>query len=115
MGKKGVKYSIQLSFETLELPPFQDILVIGKNSPHGKIGVSKSLELLAPHKFETIEVDDKGIDAVIISKKILKKISKNSILALLSRKVFPFVAEGELLNVDLKLKLSYDTIKAKIK
>ncbi len=113
MGKKDVKYSIDLSFEEVQLPPFQDILVVGKNSPQGKIGLSKSLELLLPGGFEIIEVQETNVEVVIISKKILKKIPFKQILKLLSKKVFPYVASGELLKVDLKLNFSYDTFKKK--
>jgi hypothetical protein len=113
VGKKGIKYSIDLSFEEVQLPPFQDILVVGKNSPQGKIGLSKSLELLSPGGFEIIEVKETDVEVVIISKKILKKIPSKQILKLLSKKVFPYVASGELLKVDLKLNFSYDTFKKK--
>jgi len=33
------KYSVQLSFEEIRLPPFEDILILGKKCPQGKIGV----------------------------------------------------------------------------
>lgn len=53
--KNSIKYSVTLSFEEIKLPPFEEILVLGKNSPQGKTGISKSFDLLIPIGFEIID------------------------------------------------------------
>ncbi|MCK9404752.1 MAG: hypothetical protein M0Q26_15265 [Chitinophagaceae bacterium] len=106
----NIKYSINLSFEEIKLPPFQDILVLGKNSPQGKIGLSKSFELLVPNGFDIIEVNDDKVEAVFINKKILTKISSDKIIDTLKSKVFQFISEGELIKVDFKVSISYNSI-----
>ena len=106
-----MKYSISLSFQEIKLPPFDEILIVGKNSPHGKLGISKSFDLLLPNGFEIIDVeDDDKIDAVFVNKRILAKLSKEKVLKILRDKVFPYVSEGELLRVDLKVSISYISI-----
>jgi len=106
-----MKYSISLSFQEIKLPPFDEILIVGKNSPHGKLGISKSFDLLLPNGFEIIDVeDDDKIDAVFVNKRILAKLSKEKVLKILRVKVFPYVSEGELLRVDLKVSISYISI-----
>jgi hypothetical protein len=102
------KFSVQLSFEEIKLPPFDDILVLGRKCPQGKIGVNKSFELLAPHEFDVFEIDNANIEAVFINKKILKKINPDVVLKTLEEKVFPFVSESEIIKVDFKLKIFYD-------
>lgn len=109
MGKKDKKYSIELSFEEIELPPFQDILVLGKNSTQGKMGLYKSLEMLAPNSFHFIEVKHKRVEAVFINKRLLRKISSKKIMKLLAKKVFPYMSDEELLKVNLKLAIKYNT------
>lgn len=105
-----MKYSVTLSFEEIKLPPFQEILVLGKNSPHGKIGISKSFELLVPNGFEIIEIEDEKVEALFINKRILAKMPKEKIIKILKEKVFQFVSEGEILKVDFKVTISYSTI-----
>jgi len=102
-----MKYLISLTFEEIKLPPFQEILIIGKNSPHGKHGISKSFESLIPNGFEIIDINDDKVDSVFVNKRILVKISKEKLIDLLRAKVFPFISEGELLRVDLKIAISY--------
>lgn len=104
------KYSIQLSFEEIRLPPFEDILILGKKCPQGKIGISKSFEFLVPNEFEIFEIDNPTIESVFINKRVLKKMDNEKIISILSEKVFPFVSECEIIKVDFKLKIFYDSI-----
>ena len=105
------KYEISLGFEEIRLPPFEDILIIGRKSPHGKIGLSKSFQFLIPDEFEVYEIDDPVIDAAFISKRLLKKINKDHLFSILKDKVFPYVSEGEIMKVDFKIKIYYEAIK----
>jgi hypothetical protein len=104
------KYSVQLSFEEIRLPPFEDILVLGKKCPQGKVGVYKSFEFLGPGEFDTFEVDDVNVETVFINKRVLKKMDHDKIISILAEKVFPFISEIEILKVDFKLKILYDSM-----
>jgi hypothetical protein len=104
------KYSLTLSFEEVKFPPFEDIVIIGKKCPQGKIGLSKSFELLVPDEFKIFEVEDKIVEAVFINRRILKKINKERVISLLKEKVFPYVSESEILKVDLRVKVLFDSI-----
>jgi len=105
------KYSVQLSFEEIRLPPVEDILILGKKSPQGRVGVYQSFELLVPNEFDVFEIDDLVVEAVFINKRVLKKMDKDRIINILEEKVFPFVSESEILKVDFKLTIFYDSIK----
>ena len=106
----GKKYSLQLGFEEIRLPPFEDILIIGQKCPQGKIGLYKSFELLVPNEFEVFEIDDNSVEAVFINKRILKKMAKENIISILKEKVFPYVSESEILKVDFKLRIFYESL-----
>jgi hypothetical protein len=104
-----MKYTISLSFEEIKLPPFNEILVLGKNAPHGKHGISKSFELLIPNGFEIIDVTYDNVDSVLVNKRILAKLPKDKLINILQEKVFPYVSDSELLRVDLKVSVSYQS------
>jgi len=110
MDTSGCKYSIQLSFEEIRLPPFEDILILGKKCPHGKYGVYKSIEFLIPNEFEAFEVENENIETVFINKRVLKKMDSNDIIKILIDKVFPYVSESEIMKVDFKLRIFYDSV-----
>ena len=109
MEKELLKYTINLSFEEIKLPPFQEILVLGKNSPQGKIGLFQSFNLLLPDNFASFDVEDEKVEAVFVNKRILAKITEQEIVEVLKQKVFPYISEGEVIKVEFKLKISYDT------
>jgi hypothetical protein len=108
--KNDIKYSVTLNFEEIKLPPFEEILVLGKNSPHGKTGISKSFDLLIPNGFEIIDADHGNVDCVFVNKRILAKMPKEKILQILAANVFPFVSEKEILKVDFKVNVAFTVV-----
>jgi len=102
-----MKYSVSMILQEIKLPPFDEILVLGKNSPHGKNGISKSFELLLPNGFEVFDINENNVEAVFVNKRILAKLPLEKLMKLLKERVFPFVSEGELLKVDLKISITY--------
>lgn len=110
MNLNSKKYSIKLSFEEIRLPPFEDALILGKKCPQGKIGVSRSFELLIPNEFEMFEIKDDIVEAIFINKRILKKIDRNRIIEILRENVFPYVSESEIIKVNIELLVIYNSI-----
>ncbi|NHB69685.1 hypothetical protein [Perlabentimonas gracilis] len=108
--KAKVAYSVSVSCETISLPPFEDILVLSYRCPQGKIGVSKCINLLSPEDFEMIAIDHDTVEAIIVSKKILKKMPAKKVVETLNRTVFPMVSQGEIVKVDFKLTASWSNI-----
>lgn len=96
--------------EEVKFPPFEDILVIGKNGPYGKFGLFKSFEILVPNEFEIISVEDKNVETVLINKKLLKKLPQNELVGILKEHIFPHISESEVVKVDLNLKIITDSI-----
>ncbi len=112
--KNNIKYSVKLSFEEIKLPPFEEILILGKNSPHGKAGISKSFDLLIPNGFEIIDSDHGNVDCVFVNKRILAKMPKDRILKILTSNVFPYVSEKEILKVDFKIMISFTVVEDEV-
>lgn len=108
----GKTYGIDISFEELKLPLFHDVLILAKNAAQGKRGLGKSLDLLAPSAFQTIDTDlgHEHVEAVFINRKLLTKIPAKRVIQVLQRHVFDHVSEGELIQVDMKVRISINNI-----
>lgn len=108
----GKTYGIDISFETLKLPLQHDVLILAKNATQGKRGLGKSLELLAPDTFQTIDADmrHESVEAVFINQRILTKIPAERIMHILQQHVFEHVSEGELIQVDMHVRISMSNI-----
>ncbi len=103
-------YSVTLDYESVNLPPFQDILILSRKCPIGMIGISKCMGLIAPDGFEIIEVDDKTVEALLINKQLLKRMPIKTILDILSARVFPYLSPGEIVKVNFHVKITHSKI-----
>lgn len=112
MPNAGSKYILNMEFFAVKLPPVKDILVLGKKYPQGKIGVMESFRFIAPDEFELFNVDDPDevAEAVVINKRILKRMSADQVMNMLRAQVFPFISPGEAINVDLDIKIRVDNL-----
>ncbi|WP_010665470.1 hypothetical protein [Marinilabilia salmonicolor] len=114
MNSNSTKYSVNLGFEEVKLPPFEDILIVGRKSQQGKRGVTKLFELLVPNEFETVDLEHPNVEVVFVNRRILKKIELNHVMEILKEKVIPYISPSEILKVDFQLKVHYDTIEIDI-
>lgn len=103
--------NVSIGFEEISLPPIKDILVMGKNSPHGKYGIRECFNLLSPNKFELIEINNEIVQAIVVSKNILKRMSIEKIIEILEENVFPYILDVEIVRVDFNVKILIDNIK----
>ncbi|HWK98674.1 MAG TPA: hypothetical protein VNQ55_01955 [Parapedobacter sp.] len=108
----GKTYGIDISFETLKLPLQHDVLILSKNASQGKRGLGRSLELLAPGTFHLVDSDIslEGIEAVFVNRRILTKIPIERIIHILQQHVFEHVGEGELIQVDMHVRISMSNL-----
>jgi len=104
MNIDNTNVSITMSYEPVRIPPFEDILVLSKKSQHGLRGMTTCMNLLAPDGFDLFEIEDDIIEAVIISRRIQKRINKDQLLEMLRVYVFPEMSLGDLMKVDMTVR-----------
>ena len=104
------KISVDVSFEEIRLPPFQDILILGRTCPHGKKGIAQCFNLMDQDKFSLVETETEVAQGYLVSSRILKKISKDKLTSLLQEKVYPFITSGEVVKVDLRVIIKHSNV-----
>ena len=114
MKQENSSFSVSIDFNAIRLPPVRDILVLGKKFPQGKTGVMECFRFIAPDEFEMFDVPDQGVEAeaVLINRRLLKRMPATTILGILNEHVFPYVARGEALNVDFGVKIHISGVEA---
>jgi hypothetical protein len=115
MKTNETSYQINLDFEAIELPPVTDVLVLGKKTPQGKMGILHSFHLISPDVFQMLEInDEENVEAVIVNRNILSKIPAEEVIKVLKEYVFPYVSKGEAIKVNLSIQISYRGIKGEM-
>ncbi|RFM28801.1 hypothetical protein [Deminuibacter soli] len=107
MNESAIRYTIKMNLEEITLPPFEDILILGRNGTQGKTGLFQSLQMLYPGAYEMVDIQEQQVEAIYISRKIIRKISVEKVVAILRKKVFGLISEGELAKLDFKISISF--------
>ncbi|HBE77492.1 MAG TPA: hypothetical protein DDW65_06865 [Firmicutes bacterium] len=89
----GRKAQINIRLSDFEIPPMQDILLIGKKAPIGPEAVRRMVEAMSPEQYDIIFLDHKIFEAIVIKKSLLKQISKEKLLPII-------LEEGELIATE---------------
>jgi len=91
--------SIRLS--QFEIPPMQDILLVGKRAPIGPEAAKRMVDALSPEQYEVISIDEGPLEAMVVRKTLLKLIPPEKLLTIV-------LEEG------LKVSTEYTVIKAQV-
>jgi len=101
-SKFGRKAQLNIRLSDFDIPPMQDILLIGKKAPIGPAAVRRMMDAMSPEQYELIYLEHKIFEAIAIKKSILKQISREKLLPIV-------LEEGELIaTADIVIKAQID-------
>lgn len=90
MASKGTSQSIEplrkaditIKLSEFEIPPMQDIMLVGKKAPIGPEAVRQMVDAVSPGQYEIIRLNDQEIfEAAVIKKSLLKLLPKEKLLS----------------------------------
>ncbi len=90
------------------LPPIDDGLVLGRQSPIGHVAVGKALSLLSTTQFEHVPVEDEVIGDILVRSAILRKISAEQLRKFVLEEIKPLMGPEEIIHLDLKIEIGID-------
>ncbi len=91
------------------LPPIEDGLVLGRDSPIGPVAVGKALGLLTSTPFEHVPVEeDEVIGDLLVRSAILRKISSSDLVAFVLQEIRPLMGPEEILHLHLDIELQIE-------
>jgi len=99
--RQGIIIRSQLS--EFVLPPIDDGLVLGLQSPIGHVAVGKALSLLTTTPFEHLQVDDDIIGDIIVRKAIMRKISADDLRAYVLNEIKPIMGPEEIIHLRMQV------------
>lgn len=77
------KAEITMRLSEFEMPPMQDVLIIGRKAPIGPEAARRMVDILSPEQYEIIQVNHPVIEAVVIRKSLTSMIEKDKLLSLI--------------------------------
>lgn len=110
MSDEQMMYKVSLKIEGITLPPVQDILILGRNCPHGPKSIGRCFSLLSTEEFNTVIVDDAHVQAILVNRKILQRMPEAEVVRILRQRAFPFISADEVVRVEFRVVLAYDNL-----
>lgn len=77
------KAEIIMRLSEFEMPPMQDLLIVGKRAAIGPEAARRMVDVLSPEQYDIVRIDHPVIEAVVIRKALLNMISKEKLLELI--------------------------------
>jgi len=104
-GKKELKVSLELS--DFNVPPYGDILVLGKRSPIGMNAAEKMLTTVAFENFSRFDVDDDVIEGMFINKRIFRKVTEDVMVKYVLDRVKDIMDDEFMITIKCNLSVNY--------
>lgn len=77
------KAEITMRLSEFEVPPMQDVLIVGKKAPIGPEAARRMVDILSPEQYEIIEIEHPVIEAIVIRRSLTNMIAKDKLIAII--------------------------------
>lgn len=102
-SKKKAEITMRLS--EFEIPPMQDVLIVGRKAPIGPEAARRMVDILSPEQYEIIEVDHPIVEAIVIRKSLTNLIEKSKLLALIMEEGGKVANESTIIKAHINIVL----------
>ncbi|HOV80902.1 MAG TPA: hypothetical protein PK728_12510 [Bacillota bacterium] len=100
------KAHVSIRLSEFEIPPIQDVLLIGKRAPIGPEAVHRMIEILSPEQYEIFEVEDGPFEAVVVRKSLARMLTREKLLNIILEEGYKVAAETSVLKAQVNVVLA---------
>lgn len=100
------KATLSLKISEFEVPPMQDLLIIGKKAPIGPEAVKRMAQALSPEQFTIVKLDHAKIEAVLIRNSILQMLDERLLMQIIMEEADRLISDTMVLRSELKISVS---------
>ena len=77
--KEAKKAEIQMHMTEFEIPPMQDVVIVGRNAPIGPEALKRMVDVLSPDQYKIIKVEHPVIEAIVVRNALLNMIPEGKL------------------------------------
>lgn len=105
LSKKAV---ISLKISDFELPPMQDILIVGRKAQIGPEAARRMADALSPDQYTIIPTDHPKVEAVLIRTSLFDMLDRSLLLELVLQEADGMFNDTMVLRSELKVSFSVE-------
>lgn len=100
------KAVLSLKMSEFEVPPMQDMLVIGRKAPIGPEAVRRMAEALSPEQFTIVSIEHSKIEAVLIRNSLLQMLDRELLINIVLEEADRLISDTMVIRSELKIEVS---------
>jgi hypothetical protein len=97
------KATLSLKISEFEVPPMQDLLIIGKKAPIGPEAVRRMSEAVSPEQFTLLKLDHPKIEAILVRKSLLQMLDQTLLIKIIVEEAERLLLDTTVLRAELKI------------
>jgi hypothetical protein len=99
------KAKLSLKISEFEVPPMQDLLIIGRNAPIGPEAVRRMAQALSPDQFLIIRIDHPKVEAILIRQSLVQMLDQDVLMSIIVEEAERMISDNMVLRSELKIEV----------
>ncbi len=108
MSDQANRYDVVARVKEFAIPPIQDGLVVGRDSPIGSAALRKALEVLNGTSYEFIPVKDDVVSEIIVREQVTRRLPREQLTSFVLDRVKSLMTAREILHLDLSVQVTVE-------
>jgi len=100
------KAEINMRFSEFEMPPMQDILIVGRMAPIGPEAVRRMVDVLSPDQYEIIKVEHDYVEAIVVRRSLMNMLPKEKLISIIMEEGGKIANESMIIKAQVSITLN---------
>jgi len=102
------KATLSLKLSEFDVPPMQDLLIIGKKAPIGPEAARRMADALSPGQFTLMRIEHPRIEAVLVRNSLLQMMDPSLLTNIIVEEAERLILDNTVLRSELKIAISVE-------
>lgn len=102
-GAGARRAELQIRLSEFEIPPMQDVLLVGRRAPIGRQAARRMVDAVSPEQYEVIPLDHPQFEAAVVRRSLLRLVPAARLLAVLLEELGPMAAEDAVVKAQVRV------------
>jgi hypothetical protein len=99
------RVEVNMRFSEFEMPPMQDVLIVGKKAPIGSEAARRMVDILSPAQYIIEKIDHPEIEALVIKSSLIKMLDKEKLVSIILEEGGKLADEKAIIKVQINIAL----------
>lgn len=82
-AESNKKAEVTMRLSEFEMPPMQDILIVGNKAPIGPEAAKRMVDVLSPDQYTIVKMEHPFIEAIVLRKGLLSMLPQEKLIKLI--------------------------------